>query len=540
MADILLLDNIDSFTYNLADQLRANGHNVVIYRNSVPAQALIERLGTMDNPVLMLSPGPGTPSEAGCMPELLTRMRGKLPIIGICLGHQAIVEAYGGYVGQAGEILHGKASSIEHDGQAMFAGLANPLPVARYHSLVGSNIPAGLTINANFNGMVMAVRHDADRVCGFQFHPESILTTQGARLLEQTLAWALQKLEHTNTLQPILEKLYQAETLSQQESHQLFSAVVRGEVKPEQLAAALVSMKVRGEQPQEIAGAATALLENAAPFPRPDYLFADIVGTGGDGSNSINIVPITANHNISTASAFVAAACGLKVAKHGNRSVSSKSGSSDLLAAFGINLDMNADKSRAALDELGVCFLFAPKYHTGFRHAMPVRQQLKTRTLFNVLGPLINPAHPPLALIGVYSPELVLPIAETLRVLGYQRAAVVHSGGMDEVSLHAPTVVAELHNGEIKSYQLTADDFGLTPYHQAQLAGGTPEENRDILTRLLQGKGEAAHEAAVAANVAMLMRLHGHEDLKANAQQVLDVLHSGAAYDRVTALAARG
>ncbi|MFB4710945.1 bifunctional anthranilate synthase glutamate amidotransferase component TrpG/anthranilate phosphoribosyltransferase TrpD [Enterobacter hormaechei subsp. steigerwaltii] len=531
MADILLLDNIDSFTYNLADQLRANGHNVVIYRNHVPAQTLIDRLATMQNPVLMLSPGPGAPSEAGCMPELLTRMRGKLPIIGICLGHQAIVEAYGGYVGQAGEILHGKASSIEHDGQAMFAGLPNPLPVARYHSLVGSNIPAGLTINASFEGMVMAVRHDADRVCGMQFHPESILTSNGARLLEQTLDWALQKLEQTNTLQPILEKLYQAQTLSQQESHQLFSAVVRGELKPEQLAAALVSMKVRGESPQEIAGAATALLENAAPFPRPDYPFADIVGTGGNGSNSINI---------STASAFVAAACGLKVAKHGNRSVSSRSGSSDLLAAFGINLDMNAERSREALDDLGVCFLFAPKYHTGFRHAMPVRQQLKTRTLFNVLGPLINPAHPPLALIGVYSPELVLPIAETLRVLGYQRAAVVHSGGMDEVSLHAPTLVAELNNGEVLNYQLEAADFGLTPYHQDALAGGTPEENRDILTRLLQGKGEAAHEAAVAANVAMLMRLHGEEDLKANAQKVLDVLRSGAAYDRVTALAARG
>ncbi len=178
MADILLLDNIDSFTYNLADQLRTNGHNVVIYRNHIPAQTLIDRLATMKNPVLMLSPGPGAPSEAGCMPELLTRLRGKLPIIGICLGHQAIVEAYGGYVGQAGEILHGKASSIEHDGQAMFSGLANPLPVARYHSLVGSNVPAGLTINAHFNGMVMAVRHDTDRVCGFQFHPESILTTR--------------------------------------------------------------------------------------------------------------------------------------------------------------------------------------------------------------------------------------------------------------------------------------------------------------------------------------------------------------------------
>lgn len=191
MADILLLDNIDSFTYNLVDQLRAFDHNVVIYRNNVPTDTLVARLQKMENPVLMLSPGPGTPSQAGCMPELLQRLRGRLPIIGICLGHQAIVEAYGGHVGQAGEILHGKASAITHDETAMFAGLSNPLPVARYHSLVGSNLPDELTVNATFNGMVMAVRHDADRVCGFQFHPESILTTQGARLLEQTLAWAL-------------------------------------------------------------------------------------------------------------------------------------------------------------------------------------------------------------------------------------------------------------------------------------------------------------------------------------------------------------
>ncbi|MBK4715822.1 gamma-glutamyl-gamma-aminobutyrate hydrolase family protein [Enterobacterales bacterium BIT-L3] len=191
MADILLLDNVDSFTWNLVDQLRASGYRVVIYRNHAPVQTLLERLADMENPVLMLSPGPGTPSQAGCMPALLARLRGKLPIIGICLGHQAIIEAYGGYVGQAGEILHGKASAVEHDGEAMFAGLISPLPVARYHSLVGSDIPASLKVTAQFNDMVMAVRHDADRVCGFQFHPESILTTQGATLLEQTLAWAL-------------------------------------------------------------------------------------------------------------------------------------------------------------------------------------------------------------------------------------------------------------------------------------------------------------------------------------------------------------
>ncbi|NIF21932.1 anthranilate phosphoribosyltransferase [Pantoea sp. Acro-835] len=332
-------------------------------------------------------------------------------------------------------------------------------------------------------------------------------------------------------MQAILEKLYQAETLSQAESHSLFSAIITGQLEPTQLAAALIAMKVRGETPAEIAGAATALLEDARPFPRPDYAFADIVGTGGDGSNSINI---------STASAFVAATCGVKVAKHGNRSVSSKSGSSDLLAAFGISLDMPAPQARKALDDLNVCFLFAPQYHTGFRHAMPVRQQLKTRTLFNVLGPLINPARPPLAVIGVYSAELVGPIAETLKALGYQRAAVVHGGGMDEVAIHSVTHVAELRDGEITRYQLTPEDFGFGFRPQESLAGGTPEENRDILTRLLQGKGERAHEEAVAMNVALLLKVFGNEDLRDNAQRALTAIHSGQAYERVVALAARG
>ncbi len=191
MADILLLDNFDSFTYNLVDQLRTFGHRVMVYRNNIPAETLKQRLSEMEKPVLMLSPGPGAPADAGSMPALLKEMRGKVPVIGICLGHQAIVESYGGVVGQAGEILHGKASAISHDGEQMFSGLPNPLPVARYHSLVGSNVPEGVTVNATFNGMVMAIRHEQDKVCGFQFHPESILTTQGARLLEQTLVWAL-------------------------------------------------------------------------------------------------------------------------------------------------------------------------------------------------------------------------------------------------------------------------------------------------------------------------------------------------------------
>ncbi|EYU16096.1 glutamine amidotransferase-related protein [Photorhabdus aegyptia] len=191
MANILLLDNVDSFTYNLVDQLRNHGHQVVIYRNTVATEMIMQRLNMLSSPLLMLSPGPGKPSDAGCMPQLLQQIIGKIPVIGICLGHQAIIEAYGGEISAADEILHGKASLAEHDNQAMFANLTNPLPVARYHSLAGNKIPSELTISARCGDTVMAVRHNEHKVCGFQFHPESILTTQGAKLLEQTLVWAL-------------------------------------------------------------------------------------------------------------------------------------------------------------------------------------------------------------------------------------------------------------------------------------------------------------------------------------------------------------
>lgn len=543
MANILFIDNVDSFTYNLVDQLRNSKHCVTVYRNSIPADVIIEKLSQMQNPILMLSPGPGTPSEAGCMPELLERLKGKLPIIGICLGHQAIVESYGGSIVPAGDILHGKASLIEHDEQAMFKGLPNPLPVARYHSLKGENIPNTLTINALCNNIVMAVRNDHDQVCGFQFHPESILTTQGVKLLEQTIEWALNPPQPESqskpeaiidkqeyNIQPIINKLYLGQTLTQDESKILFNLIIQGKIEPTVLATAVISMKVRGEKPDEIAGAAQALLENADSFDIPDYEFTDIVGTGGDGTNSINI---------STASAFVAAALGYKVAKHGNRGVSSKSGSSDVLSALGIKLNMPAEASRKALDELGVCFLFAQQYHSGFRHAAPVRQQLKTRTIFNVLGPLINPSRPKRILLGVYHPDLIKPIAETLKMLGYTHAYVVHGSGMDEVAIHGETQVAEVRNGEIRYFTLTPQDFGLKQYTLKDIEGGTPEMNRDMLIAILQGHGKPAHEAAIAANVAMLMSLFGQSDLKQNAQQAIDMMHSGKAYTLLQQLAAR-
>ncbi|MCK6261855.1 aminodeoxychorismate/anthranilate synthase component II [Vibrio sp. ZSDE26] len=191
-ANIVFIDNFDSFTYNLVDQFRSLGYPVTVYRNNIEASAVEEAIGQLDNPVVLLSPGPGAPSEAGSMPELIQRLKGKVPIIGICLGHQAIVEAYGGTVAGAGEIIHGKVSMMAHQQHAIYQNLPSPLAIARYHSLVATHVSDQLTVTAEVDGLVMSVVHEQDKVCGFQFHPESIMTTYGATLLSNAIEWALE------------------------------------------------------------------------------------------------------------------------------------------------------------------------------------------------------------------------------------------------------------------------------------------------------------------------------------------------------------
>ncbi|HHF3814822.1 TPA: anthranilate phosphoribosyltransferase [Haemophilus influenzae] len=319
----------------------------------------------------------------------------------------------------------------------------------------------------------------------------------------------------------LLEQLYSGHSLSTSESTALFNAVIQGELSNEQIAAMLIALKVRGANTEEITGAVASSLQNAKAFPYPNYPFADIVGTGGNGQNTINI---------STTSAIVAASMGAKIAKHGNRSVSSKSGASDVLTALGVNVNVTPEQARQALDEIGVCFLFAQQYHSGFRHVAPVRATLKTRTIFNILGPLINPARPTYHLLGVYAPELVKTYAETAVVLEHQHSFVVHGSGLDEVALHGETQVAEIKNGKIEYFTLTPEDFGLKTQSLESLRGGEPQENTQYLTALLQGKGKAEHANAVAANTALLLKLFGHDDLKQNVQNVLAHLVSGNAF----------
>ncbi|MFT5676985.1 MAG: anthranilate phosphoribosyltransferase [Paraglaciecola sp.] len=316
----------------------------------------------------------------------------------------------------------------------------------------------------------------------------------------------------------ILEQLFEGRSLTQNEVTDVFSQVVTGQVDDIVLSSLLTALKIKGETPEEIAGAAAALIKNAASFPRPNYDFADIVGTGGDGHHTINI---------SSAAAIVAASCGLKVAKHGNRSVSSKSGSADLFKAFDLELTMSADTARACLDESNLCFLFAPNYHSGIRHAMPVRTTLKTRTLFNLLGPLVNPARPSHIVIGVYDPALLMPFAQTLQLLGYQKALVVHGSGLDELALHGESQVIEINGHKLTEYSLCPGDFGLEEYPISAIQGGEPEENKTLIEQVLAGKGQIAHQSAVAMNAGALLKLCGLADsFKQGAELAIEAMQN--------------
>ena len=326
----------------------------------------------------------------------------------------------------------------------------------------------------------------------------------------------------TPDINKVLPILVDGNDLNQTQSHDFFQQVLQGNVEPAFMASVLTALKIKGETPEEIAGAAIAIRAAATSFPKRDSEesnVADCVGTGGDGSNTINI---------STTAAILAAACGLKMAKHGNRSVSSMSGSADLLEAFGVNLAMSPETANHCLAQTNLCFLYAPAYHSGFKHAGPVRKSMGIRTIFNILGPLVNPAHPNIMLLGVYTPELLMPMAQALQLTGVQRAFVVHGSGLDEIALHGDTQVIEINQGELIERTFTPQDFGLNNYALAEIEGGTPQENADIIKAILSGQGQDAHNAAVIINCAALLYLHNKADsLKEAAQLASEVLASG-------------
>ena len=316
--------------------------------------------------------------------------------------------------------------------------------------------------------------------------------------------------------------------LSREESGATFRRFLAGEYSEVEMAAVLAALRTRGESPELMAGAVEALLAAAVPFPRPDYDYADCCGTGGDGTGTVNL---------STAAAFVAAELGIPMAKAGNRSVSSRCGSADLLERVGVRLDPPPEVSRRCLDELGICFVFAPQYHPGVRHVAPVRKALGVRTVFNLVGPIANAARPTWQMMGTYDPALCEPAARTLQLLGRKVALVLHGSGLDEVALHGPTTGVLIRDGRLEHVTISPSAAGVAERPLEALAGGGPEENAAWLLDLLRGRGEPAHADAVAMNAGTLAWVTGRfTDLRKAVAAARAVLDGGHAIRRLERL----
>ena len=318
---------------------------------------------------------------------------------------------------------------------------------------------------------------------------------------------------------PLLAKLVDGRILTADEAHAFFAACLRGEPTPAQVAAAVTALRIRGETVEEIAAFATAMREAARTLDHP-YDAIDTCGTGGDGQHTFNI---------STAAALVLAGAGLKVAKHGNRAMSSRSGSSDVLSVLGVNLQASPAQQRRSLDEAGIAFLFAPAYHGAMRQVGPVRAEIGFRTVFNLLGPLSNPAGARRQVMGVYDPRLLEPLAEVLGRLGATRAWTVHGQGLDELTTTGETEVAEWKDGAVRRFTVTPEDAGLPRADLAALRGGDAEENAAALRALLDGSTGAYRDIVLLNAAAALVVADRAADLAEGAALAAAVIDDGRA-----------
>ncbi len=332
----------------------------------------------------------------------------------------------------------------------------------------------------------------------------------------------------SDAFKPLLAKLADGQTLSEDDAEVFFSACLRGEPTPAQVAAAVTAMRLRGETVGEIAACARAMRRAAVHLEHP-YDVVDVCGTGGDGLHTLNI---------STAVGFVAAGGGLKVAKHGNRAVTSKSGTADVLAALGVNIDASLAQQRAALDSAGICFLFAQSHHGAMKHVAPIRQQLGFRTIFNLLGPLTNPAGAKRQVVGVSAPRFVEPIARALGALGAERAWSVHGGGMDELTITGETEVAEWREGAMRLFTITPEAVGLQRASLAEITGGDPAFNAAALTRLLDGETGAYRDIVLLNAAAAFLVADKVETLREGVELAGAVLDDGRAKAALAGLVA--
>ncbi len=517
---ILMIDNYDSFTYNLVQYFMQLGEEVTVYRND---ELTVEEAEKIEFDYLVISPGPGTPKDSGCSRDMIRAFAGRKPILGVCLGHQSIGEVFGGKVVSAHSIMHGKSDMIQHDGKSIFAGLPNPLRVIRYHSLAleKKSIPEEFEISSTGkDDEIMAIRHKSLRIEGVQFHPESIGSEEGMKLLSNFLSG----IKEVPPVRSLLKKSISGNSLTEDEAGHIMDKITEGTITQTQIGSFLTALTINGASVDELTGFTRVLYKKAKPLPLPNgFVCSDTCGTGGDNSGTFNI---------STAGAFVACGAGVKVAKHGNRSITSKSGSADVLEALGVKLDMTAEQAANALKEVGMCFLFAPLYHPAFKNIMGPRRELGFRTVFNMMGPMLNPAKVQSQVMGVFAPELTELAAGVLGNLGVKHALVVHGkDGLDELTLTGQTKITELKDGWLRTWNFDPQDFGFEYCKLEDLKGGSAEDNAGIVKRILSGEKGFRRDVVVINAAAAILAADIAPDFQKAIIKAEESINSGKALE---------
>jgi len=335
-------------------------------------------------------------------------------------------------------------------------------------------------------------------------------------------------------IEEAISKVSKGKNLSRSESRQVFDEIMQGKAETEQIALLLKALAEKGETVDEIAGAAESMRAVvAAVSPKVDAPLLDVVGTGGDGKHTINV---------STASAIVAAGAGCLVAKHGNRSVSSKCGAADVFETLGVNIESSPEKNAELIEKIGIAFLFAPVHHPAMKHAIPARKQLGTRTIFNILGPITNPANAQTYLLGAFSLELAEKLASVLAGLGTQHALVVYGNdGFDEVSLSDSTTVFEVTGGKVEKYEISPEQFGLERCKEEDIQSGGPEENAKIMKSILGGDEQGPKRDVVLLNAGCAIYANGQaESIKEGINAARESINSGLALKKLEMLAEAG
>lgn len=514
----VVIDNYDSFTFNIVQYLsELTDDEIRVFRND---EITVEELGRLQPRGIIIGPGPGRPEEAGISVAVIRELGRHTPVMGICLGHQAIGYAFGAPIIQAKHIVHGKVQPITHDGKGVFRGLPSPCSFTRYHSLVidPQNLPPDLEVSAwSVDGDIMAVRHRELPIEGVQFHPESVGSENGKRLLANFLRYRREPFP----LPSILNRLMGRQNLEAEEAETLMDEITEGTLTPAQLGAVLTLLTAKGPSPTEIAACVRVLRKKQKDFPYRGQLL-DTCGTGGDELGTFNVSSLTA---------LLTAACGVPTAKHGNRAVSSRSGSAEFYHELGLDIELDPAIAAELLRRTGFAFLFAPKYHSAMRHAAPVRRELRVKTFMNLLGPLSNPALPTWQLIGVWDGSLAPTMAQAALLLGVQRVLVVHSAdGQDEISVCGPT---DLYLGEgdsIRHLTVHPEDLGLQAHSLQEMVGGSAVENAALARDLLEDQGRPALKDAVLANAAAALWVAGKvDDLGEGVERARQALEAGEA-----------